>query len=309
MPLFVQAPHNPAIAGSTDEKRYINFLDRNATAVQRELKRGGLSNYLPETTATILSSLELSDSPVFYDIGAHVGFFSALASFIYKAQGIATFGFEPTPDTHKINRQVRSRNRLNYTIVPKAISDRVGDAQLFLSPKAETSNSLNQEFRQAVDSLEVQTDTLDNFTANGAPDPTVIKISAATFEAEIIRGAWKTIKRARPWIICEILPKNYKAISELVKLQNLGYIMYQISDARSWRMLQPDDVVRNKTAFRNYLLAPVLPSEVGFFDKLAQWKAALAACDATTNRFSDPDQPPSLDEEVSEKAVEGAGAD
>ena len=77
MPLFIATPRNDT--SKHPYATHLNVLSRKQTAVQRALRRGGLANYEPLLQATLFSLCDSSNHrPVFYDVGSHIGLYSAL---------------------------------------------------------------------------------------------------------------------------------------------------------------------------------------------------------------------------------------
>ncbi|MEO9971915.1 MAG: hypothetical protein ABJG15_19120 [Hyphomonadaceae bacterium] len=99
MPLLAQTPKNSAfISKYGSYRKYINVLSRKETAVQRQIRRGGLGSYEAEFQAALMALCEQpSNRLVFYDVGAHIGIYSALIGVIFKQRSPAIFAFEPTP--------------------------------------------------------------------------------------------------------------------------------------------------------------------------------------------------------------------
>jgi len=286
MSLLIQTPHRPDIARRTPYRRYLNMLSRNETAVQRALRRGGSGQYETDMQATLLAVCEwLGPDCVFYDVGAHVGYYSAMAATLFKGVGIRVVAFEPTPDTANIARAIRSANGLDYEIIQAAVADVPGSVELFLSPKAETSNSLDGTFREGSVPVTVRAMTIDEYVAGGGPIPNFIKVDVETFEHAVLIGGMKTIADARPYLTCEILPtENFSAMAAVLdRLEDIGYRFYQISDAAQWMAHRAADVEPNlDSVLRDWLFLPQeMPTELP--ELIASWRSSLEQCDADTN--------------------------
>lgn len=263
MALFIQTPRSETVLKDLGPyRRRLNALTGKGTNVQRRLRRGGLANYEPTLQATLLALIEGSrKQPVFYDVGAHIGLFSALLSVIFRRSGIQALAFEPTPSTFARAVKLRDKNALRYLLHPIALSEHCGETTLYLSTKAETSNSLNGEFRPGSAPISIRCETIDRIVANGAPPPTLIKIDVETFEPQVILGGLETIKTHRPWITCEFLAgtDEQRLTSALGELEGAGYSFYQILPDVPWTKLQMKDVVQNRSSAagaRDWLAAP-----------------------------------------------------
>ncbi|WP_425834044.1 FkbM family methyltransferase [Streptomyces fractus] len=287
MPLAVQLPRNPDVLSRNGVyAQALNVLSRKETAVQRQLRRAGLAGYEPLTQATLMALAQRA--PVgssFYDVGAHIGLYSALVNAVYKDRRLTSFAFEPTPATARICREIRDRNHLSYKVVQCAVSDKSGEAELYLSDKAESSNSLNPAHRKSSGSTTVPVVTLDGFTQTERATPHLIKIDVETLEADVLRGALGTIEQYRPWIVVELLPSSEpSSLREvLARLAVMGYRFHVIQAEKPWHAW-------NETTYRphvgshcrDWLLAPE-PLDDAFHRMVRRWLIAILACDEDTN--------------------------
>ena len=290
VPLLIKMPENRAVLGAAGPyPRSLNMLGRRQTAVQRQLRRGGLAGYEPMTQATLLSVMQHAPrQAAFFDVGAHIGLYSAMISAVYAGNGVRTYAFEPTPDTARICRAVRKYNGLNYAVVEAALSSEPGVAALYLSDKTESSNSLNPGFRGHTQEVVVSMTTLDAFAKETGVDPYLIKIDVETQEPQVIRGALEVIARARPWIVCEILPEvDSGDLTELLdRLVDLGYAFRQLTPELPWTLCRSAKDLHQLCLLpgRDWLLAPEEPTRQ-FFATVRGWLAAIAECDETTNQL------------------------
>jgi FkbM family methyltransferase len=280
MPLLVRLP-NPDDGGSP---QFLNVLDRKKTAVQRALRRGGLGGYEPEFLSSILALWEAQKRGfVFYDVGAHIGVYSALAA---KLFGANCHAFEPTPETFNDCRNLMQSNRLAYSVTQVAVSDEAaGEIDLFISPKAETSNSLNGGFRVGSVPVKARTLSLDSYIENGAPDPAIVKIDVETHEPAVIIGGLKMIARAKPILACEFLPSVdvVRLAAALESLDQLGYKFFHMLRETPWEAKNIRDATCNlRSSERDWLLvAGEFPEN--FYQRRDAWKTALSKCGADTN--------------------------
>ncbi|MGA4837792.1 FkbM family methyltransferase [Streptomyces sp. G45] len=287
MPLAIKLPAHPeAPAAPGPYPSALNVLSRKETAVQRQLRRAGLAGYEPLTQATLLALAQQAPAgSAFYDVGAHIGLYSALLSAVHGNRGLDVFAFEPTPATAAIGRTIRDVNGLGFELVEAAVSSAPGTAELFLSDKAESSNSLNPGHRRSSASVRVPVVTLDGFTAERGAAPHVIKVDVETYEADVLRGGLATIRRHRPWIVCELLPSSApEALRDvLATLVSYGYGLHVIEPQLPWPGLDADTYRAHVGHHcRDWLLAP-RPLSKEFHRLVRQWLIAILACDETTN--------------------------
>ncbi|WP_342077044.1 FkbM family methyltransferase [Yoonia sp. SS1-5] len=286
MSFLVKTPHHTAIAKAQPYAQYIDVLNRKTTAVQRELFRGGSGGYEHDMQATLLSVCEfLGPNCVFFDVGAHVGYYAAMAQTIFGHQGIKITAFEPTPDTAAAARSIRQVNQLSYEIVESAVTDVPGTVELFLSPKAETSNSLNAEFREGSKPVEVPATTIDAFSASQKVYPDFLKIDVETFEHAVLTGAMQTIAAVKPVISCELLRSgNFSDTTPVLQqLEKIGYRFYQISQAADWPVRTAHQVEGHlDETLRDWLFLPYeMPAELQTM--IAAWRVRLMECTKDTN--------------------------
>lgn len=286
MPLLVQTPNRRDLARKAPYPRYLNVLSRKETAVQRQLRRGGSGSYEREMQATLLGVAEAQAGRlVMYDVGAHIGYYSAMVAAVLHAAAPQIVAFEPTPATATLACELRNGNGLRYHVCKTAVSSATGTTQLYLSPKAESSNSLDHRFRTGSVPVDVPVTTIDHYIESGGPIPSFLKIDVETLEHEVLRGAMNTIIQARPYITCELLPSNNeeRLRTALAWLEHLDYSFYQILPDWKWSRCSGRDVLKNiDGTWRDWLLVPgSLPTETQ--DLARRWNESLTACDRSTN--------------------------
>jgi FkbM family methyltransferase len=141
----------------------------------------------------------------FWDIGAHAGFFTMLASRAVGASG-AVHAFEPQPENR--NRLVGTIGRngvKNVYVHGFALSDRCGEAVLHGHQASPAWSLVSQ--RSEKDSVRVQCRTLDE-VAHLARKPHVIKIDVEGAELSVLRGGCRLLRRSRPLVIVEFTSED-----------------------------------------------------------------------------------------------------
>ena len=276
-------------------RQRLDVGDHHATAVTRMLRRRGLAGFEPSTQATLLALAQSADDGdgdghggvEFFDVGAHIGLYSMLLTAVFPDGHVRATAFEPTPSTGDLLAALVDRNDLTVGLVRRAVADEEGTATLYLSDKAETSNSLADGFRQSSESVEVATTTIDAYCRESGRSPDLIKIDVETLEAKVLRGAAATLRDRRPSVVCELLPAAHEddtreAISHL---ESLSYHVYRWSVRNSeWSPRTTQGVLEKLGSGRkgNYLFVPE-PLSDEFRRTVAAWMEAIAACDAATN--------------------------
>jgi FkbM family methyltransferase len=281
--MLVRMPRNESVLRETGPYLSgINLLDRHKTAVQRAIRREGLAGYEVETQATLLTLVQLSRRPAeFFDVGAHIGLYTAMISTVYPPEWVHCTAFEPTPGTADICREVMTRNVLDVTLERLALGAEEGTATLFVSDKAETSNSLSEGFRNSSASVTVRLTTLDAYCERAGRAPTVMKIDVETYEAYVLQGAMGMLREARPSFVCELLPSAAPGPTEhvLSEIEALGYHVHRWEpDTTGWVSADLADVMTQRSGtHRDWLFTPE-PLEPAFHGALAAWLDAIAEC-------------------------------
>ncbi len=181
----------------------------------------------------------LPDGGVFIDVGAHVGYYSILASLLVGPGG-KVVAFEPTPRTLK-ELQSNTADLDNVTVVPMAAWD--GPARLTLHDFGWRQSSFNSvvEPRVTRDALstaiEVDATALDDWLeAHGDIVPDFIKIDAESAEQRVLKGCRRTIERHHPLLSLEVGDYNLPGVpssAELIRsIVELGYEPRQYHDGR-----------------------------------------------------------------------------
>lgn len=142
----------------------------------------------------ILFEKEVSKSSVVYDIGAHVGFYTLLASeLVGRGKVIA---FEPVPRNLKyLKKHLEVNHCENVIVIEAAVSDKSG---IFHFNEG-TNGSMGHLFEDG--NLTVNTVSIDGVVGNGKiPAPDYIKIDVEGAELLVCKGAKSTLSNYSPKI-------------------------------------------------------------------------------------------------------------
>jgi len=182
-------------------------------------------------TRTIIELLP--SGGVFIDIGAHVGYYSTLASLLVGPKG-RVVAFEPTPRT-RTELAANTTQLGNVSIVPMAAWDE--PAQLVLRDFGWRQSSFNSVVAARVngnprsDSIEVAAVPVDDWLDEHGIVPDFIKIDAESAEHRVLRGLRRTIEQYHPILSLEIgdydlpdVPRSTELIRGLVEW---GYDVWQ----------------------------------------------------------------------------------
>ncbi|HEX9884980.1 MAG TPA: FkbM family methyltransferase [Longimicrobiales bacterium] len=136
----------------------------------------------------------LRPGDVVYDIGAHVGSYTLLASRLVGEAG-RVLAFEPDPASRGFLREHVLLNAAeNVEVREEAVSSEVGRARFESTPDRVTSRL------RASGRLEVVTTTLDRVVREGAPAPSCLKIDVEGGEVAVLEGAREVLRQCRPSI-------------------------------------------------------------------------------------------------------------
>jgi len=284
--LLVALPHLPDGARRA-QVRWLDIIDGTSTAVQRNLRRGGVSGFEPSTMATLLTLF--ADRPAgftFFDVGANIGLYGSTCAMLFEPGHVVAF--EPTPSTAAVARRIAAANGLDTRVEELALGDEEGEAQLFLSAKSDASNSLVEGFKEAVGTVTVGVTTMDRYVAQSGLVPDVIKIDAETFEPQILAGAVRTIESSRPAIVVEALRRggvdHGKPLNKIMK--RLHYTFYRIDAQPSWEARPSIRAARRSgegPVHRDWLLVPD-PLDAQFENRYRAWFSAVALCTKDRNK-------------------------
>jgi FkbM family methyltransferase len=154
---------------------------------------------------------------VFFDVGAHAGFYSMLASSLVGKSG-RVFAFEPLPKNAGYLRKHIRMNRIpNVTLIEAAVSDRSGEARF---------REGGSSFTGSIDSggpLVVEQVSLDDLVwQREIPLPDYIKIDVEGAERMVLQGARELLSVASPTLF--LATHSNEVHSDcLGLLQSIGY--------------------------------------------------------------------------------------
>jgi len=139
------------------------------------------------------------DGYIIYDIGAHMGWYTLIASRLVGPSG-KVFAFEPHPYNLRIlNKHLEINNISNCIVIPAAVSDRSGKARFKLGTGTGTGHL--SDFGE----IEVETVCIDDLVSQGVLlPPNIIKIDVEGSEIKVLNGALYTLQLYHPIIFLSI---------------------------------------------------------------------------------------------------------
>ena len=195
----------PVLSVVQDSKMYLDLSDPY-------IEIGLYLNGVYESSITNFLKAHLKSNMVFVDVGAHIGYYSLLASKLVGSGG-AVYAFEPTPTIfERLSKNVTENNYQNIYLCNKAVWDKTGYLAFAISKDNPANNRI--ELNDTARGLMVKSTTLDDlFLHNNPRLPDVIKIDAEGSELRILRGAEQTIgNHSSINIILEFSPYNLSKI-------------------------------------------------------------------------------------------------
>jgi FkbM family methyltransferase len=198
-------------------------------------------SYAPLVVATMEKFLRSGD--VIFDVGANVGYLSAVAASLVGTQG-EVHAFEPAPEYFARLRHLAEMNpRHAIYCNPCAAGDTAGNAEIFLTHEAGQSTLVPgyKTPAEIAGRREVPVVRLDRYAAErGISRIAMIKIDAEGFELPILRGMEGYFAQSahRPAIICEIAPRAYRlsggSPADLgAYMARFGYAAFDLVDGRT----------------------------------------------------------------------------
>ncbi len=230
-------PPDPRVwvdAGPHDTGRFRMFIDPSSVGHGARLMAHGTYD---ETFVDALRPHSALQGAVVWDVGAHIGYESLLFAELVGPAG-RVVAFEPNPANArewqrnvKANRELAKRMSLHAT----ALCDKSGTAALRFREAVVGGGSSGSHLADAVPPdgkasyaafglVDVACARVDDLVDAGeiAP-PTIIKIDVEGAEADVVRGAIRTLHQHKPSLLVEV--HHVRAMHDLeVLLQEAGYV-------------------------------------------------------------------------------------
>jgi FkbM family methyltransferase len=178
-------------------------------------------SYEPDLTALFVRMIR--PGSVIFDIGAHLGYYSLLASMLAGPRG-RVLAFEPNPNNLRYLRKHVAMNRMwTVDVLPVAVSDREGEAAFEFGTGSGTGRLVPKG------SLRVTTTTVDAVAAERRVAPGFLKIDVEGAEVKLLEGATETLRSARPVVFLSTHGAGVHAASQAI-LRSAGYRFERIGE-------------------------------------------------------------------------------
>lgn len=184
----------------------------------------------------------LAAGHVFYDIGANLGWYTAIASRRVGPRG-RVLAFEPDPENFLLLwRNVAENEMGNVDLFPIAVGDRDGRAVLARAPTNKGDHRVDSVGSDR-ETVAIAVASLATFITAGAPPPDVVKIDTQGSEARILRTL-PALVAARPHLVLavEFWPHGLRAagssVDDLIAILTAVPLRFLLIDG-AWERLVP----------------------------------------------------------------------
>jgi len=190
----------------------------------------------PETAKFVMDSLK--PGMTFWDVGAHIGEYSLIASRCVGMTGMVE-AFEPQPVIYEyLSLNVEANHVSNIRLHRQAVCEKVGTAELSLLQDPSLAYlTPRQRGQTEPSSVPVPTTSLDHFHRSRGVTPDVIKVDVEGAEQLVLEGSKNLLaleEDAPVWII-EYEPENcerfrYQALDLISCFEQHGYATYWLTN-------------------------------------------------------------------------------
>ena len=200
----------------------------------------------------------LKPGMTFFDVGAHFGYFTCLASHLVGPTG-QVHSFEPTRSTFEIlgeNAASRPNVKINNVAAyskPTTIQfNDYGIAYSAFNSLAGARLDENQRAKLKPNIYDVKAITIDDYVRQTGAKPAAMKIDAESAEYDILLGMDRVLTEIKPAISIEVGDYAIDGVTESSKV--VQYLMSKGYQPHEWR----DGALRHHEAKSNYEYANLL---------------------------------------------------
>lgn len=171
----------------------------------------------PYKTEAILANF--SRGEIFFDIGAHIGYFSAIAAHLNDGEG-KVFSFEPRPmNAGFFRKHMKVNGFRNVVLYEAAVGNSEGDV-MFDSAHGSATGRVTSD-----GDLRVKQVSIDRLISEGTlPMPTFIKIDVEGGEIEVLKGLENVITTSRPkLVVATHNPECHSFVLDFLEKHNYRY--------------------------------------------------------------------------------------
>jgi FkbM family methyltransferase len=208
-------------------------VQKNAPRSVRSLYRNAAQRWLARRGQQLYRTL-IKPGDLVFDVGAHVGGRTG----VFLSLGARVVAVEPDESSLAALRRDFGEDA-RVTIVPEAVSNEAGEADLFICSEASTLTTMSRDWMSGRfadykwDRVKrIKTTTLDSLIAEHGV-PAFCKIDVEGFELDVLRG----LTRPVPALSIEFVSENLDAVHQcLDRLESVGFTEFNYSLGESMRM-------------------------------------------------------------------------
>ena len=243
-----------SVSAALPNGRVLRLWSRGDDWVSNQVFWRGWAGHEPETTRLFFRLAQ--QAAVTVDVGAYVGYYTLLAAHANPSGRV--IALEPLPAIHERLLRHVALNRLPHVECVRAAAGAEEGTASFYHHRTglPTSSSLSRSFMgdgEDVLATPVPLVTLDGLLRRcGVDRLDLLKMDTESTEPAVLDGAAETVKRDRPWILCEVLKARgaERRLEEL--LGSLGYRFFLLTPNGP----QPRSSIEGHPSWLNYLFAP-----------------------------------------------------
>jgi len=221
---------------------YKLYIDKFDTTVSEKL----VETKVWEDFESKIFKQSLKTGDIVVDIGAHIGYYTLIASKIVSREG-KVYAFEPDPKNFKLLKRNVEENQLhNVVLTNKAITSKTGQVKLYLN-KENTGDHRIYDTKDDRDEILVDSTSLDDYFKNIKRKIDVIKMDIQGAEYEAIMGGLGLLrKNPQIKIFCEFWPMGLKLNNTnpenfLAVFRKFGFRIFHIDEERKRLIPQSAD--------------------------------------------------------------------
>jgi len=161
---------------------------------------------------------------IFIDVGANIGKYSIILGKKLKDNG-QVISIEPEPRNFEIlNKNIKLNNLKNVTAINNGLYSKKGKLDFYLTSE-KSGDGAHSLIKKTNNKIQIKVDTLDNIIKEkGLKDIKLIKIDVEGAEANVLKGAKKTLKKYHPKLIFEAWDETYfKKIKNILDKYNYKF--------------------------------------------------------------------------------------
>jgi len=173
----------------------------------------------------------LSSETVFWDIGAHIGYFTCIMSRrLSKGQVVCV---EPLLENVELLREnIRLNNLRNAVIIDKALSSSEKLVSFSISESSYEGRIVHNQEHLPGKKINIKATTIDTLIKSGLPVPDIVKIDVEGEEGRVLKGATLVLQKYQPCFLIAIhTPENAQTCWDIlsfyrynIKFLNNGFL-------------------------------------------------------------------------------------